>query len=99
MMGNVEDGDTAGGELAHPVEQSPARVAFEGCGGLVEQHALSAAGERPGDLDDLELLDRQVPAERPGCDVKAPIAHDGAGPVAQRPPADPPRGAAEEHIL
>src|ERR1700728_1869102 len=99
MMGNVEDGDTAGGELAYPVEKSAARVAFEGCGGLVEQHALGAAGERPGDLDDLELLDRQVPAERPGCYVKAPIAHDGAGPVAHRPPADQSRGGAEEHVL
>ena len=80
VVGDVEDGHAAGGELPHALEQPPDGVALERGGGLVEQHAPGAAGQRPRDLDDLELLDGQVAAGRSGVDVEAPVAHDLARP-------------------
>ena len=47
-------------ELADAVEQPLHGAALERGGGLVEQQAPGARGQRPGDLDDLPLLDGEA---------------------------------------
>src|SRR6202012_1057030 len=55
------------------------------------QDAPGAAGERPGDLHDLQLLDRPFTARGLSRDVEPPLAPDGAGPAP--PPPRVGRGA------
>ena len=79
VVRDVEDGDAAGDQLADALEQAADRVALQRRRRLVQQDAPGAAGQRPGDLDDLQLLDRQVAAARVRVDVEAPLVASPPG--------------------
>ena len=88
VVGDVHDRHAGLAQLTDPLEQALRRAALEGGSGLVEQQAAGARGQRPGDLDDLPLLDGEAAAGRVCVHVEAPVGHDLAGLLAHLAPVD-----------
>ena len=88
VVGDVHDRHAGLAQLADALEQAQRRAALEGRGGLVEQQAAGARGQRPGDLDDLPLLDGEAAAGGIGVHVEAPVGHDLPGLLAHLAPVD-----------
>ena len=62
-VGDVDDRDAAGGELAHDAEQHARLAIGERRRRLVEDQDAAVEGQRLGDLDQLLLGDRKRPDE------------------------------------
>ena len=75
VVGDVDDRDAGGGELADEPEEHLDLGAAEGRGGLVHDEHARFAGERPGDLDDLLLSEAQVADERLRVEVLREPSH------------------------
>ena len=93
VMGDVEDGDAAGGELAHPVEQPRGRPRARGRRWARRAARTGRRGPAPG-------RSRRSAAARPtgpGTGVSGAMSKPHSpmmarGPAAHRPPADQPPG-------
>ena len=79
VVGDVDDGDAAGLEVADDLEQHLDLGGAEGRGRLVHDQDARLDRQRAGDLDDLLLAEAQVLDRRHGVDVLFQLRHEGGG--------------------
>ena len=92
VVGDEEEGDPLLGlQVAELGEEAVDAAGVELRGRLVENDEAGAEGQRPGYLDELPLLDGQVPGPRGGVDGDAVLAEELLGAQAELLPADGPQ--------
>ncbi len=89
VVGDEEERHSLGLQFPELVEEPADTAGVELRRGLVEDDQAGAEGQRPGDLDELPLLDREI--ARPGVrvDLDAVLGEELLRALAQPPPADP----------
>ena len=101
-VGDVDDGHAPLPQAAHALEELGALRLRQGRGRLVEdEHLGLLEGQRPGDLHDLGLADRQVPQGRARVDADLVVVDERLGAAVQVAVGDPQRGGlpAYEDVL
>ena len=79
MVGDVDDRDAAGGEVADDLEQHLDLGGAERRGRLVHDQDARIDRQRPRDLDDLLLAEPKILDRGQRVDVLLQLVHQGAG--------------------